>query len=267
MSQPARSGSAAPAPADLQGKSALYLNRELSWLAFNSRVLALAEDPEQPLLERVKFLAISSSNLDEFFQVRVAGLQAQVEAEVGVTSPDGLTPREQLAAIRNEVLRATDRQYEIFAKQLVPALAEAGIQICRWNDLDEQDVAHLARVYEQQIFPVLTPLSVDPAHPFPYISNLSLNLAAVVRDALTGEHRFARVKVPALFTRFLKLPDGERFIPIEQVIGVHLPSLFPGTPISPSRKTRRTTCSARSSRGSGVASARVPECASKWTRA
>jgi polyphosphate kinase len=241
MSQPARSGSAAPAPADLQGKSALYLNRELSWLAFNSRVLALAEDPEQPLLERVKFLAISSSNLDEFFQVRVAGLQAQVEAEVGVTSPDGLTPREQLAAIRNEVLRATDRQYEIFAKQLVPALAEAGIQICGWNDLDEQDVAHLARVYEQQIFPVLTPLSVDPAHPFPYISNLSLNLAAVVRDALTGEHRFARVKVPALFTRFLKLPDGERFIPIEQVIGVHLPSLFPGVEIvsqSPFRVTR-----------------------------
>lgn len=242
MSQPVRPvAEIAAAVEDLHGPAALYLNRELSWLDFNSRVLALAEDPGRPLLERVKFLAISSSNLDEFFQVRVAGLKAQLEADVSDTSPDGLTPREQLEAIRAEVLRFTDRQYEVFAKDLVPGLARAGIQIWNWGDLDERDVAHLARVFEQQIFPVLTPLSVDPAHPFPYISDLSLNLAAVLRDARTGENRFARVKVPPLFARFLRLPDGARFVPIEQVVAQHLPALFPGVEIvshSPFRVTR-----------------------------
>jgi len=229
------------AATELHGKSALYLNRELSWLDFNSRVLALAEDPERPLLERAKFLAISNTNLDEFFQVRVAALKAQVEADVSVTSPDGLTPREQLAAIRAEVLRFTDRQAEAFTKGLLPGLAQSGIQICAWGELEEEDLAYLSRIYEQQIFPVLTPLSVDPAHPFPYISDLSLNLAAVVRDARTGEHRFARVKVPQLFARFLRLADGERFVPIEQVIGANLPSLFPGVEIvsrAPFRVTR-----------------------------
>jgi polyphosphate kinase len=241
MSQPARPGAEDVVPPDAAGRASLYLNRELSWLDFDSRVLALAEDPERPLLERVKFLAISSSNLDEFFQVRVAGLRAQVEAGVGVSSPDGLTPRQQLQAIRAAVLRFADRQDEVFAKDLVPGLADAGIQICDWGDLDEEDAAHLSQVFEQQIFPVLTPLSVDPAHPFPYISNLSLNLAAVVRDARTGENRFARVKVPPLFARFLRLPDGERFVPIEQVIGVHLPALFPGVDMvsrAPFRVTR-----------------------------
>jgi len=231
MIQTGRPGADPAFGAELHGKSALYLNRELSWLDFNSRVLALAEDPERPLLERVKFLAISSGNLDEFFQVRVAGLKAQVEADVSVTSADGLTPGEQLAAIRTEVLRFVDRQYEVLSKDLVPGLAAAGILICGWGDLDDHDTSYLARVFEQQIFPVLTPLSVDPAHPFPYISDLSLNLAAVVRDRQTGENRFARVKVPALFPRFLPLPEGVRFVPIDQVVAHHLPALFPGLEI------------------------------------
>jgi len=228
-------------PEDLHSLPSLYLNRELSWLDFNSRVLAVAEDDAPPLLERVKFLAISTSNLDEFFQVRVAGLKAQVEAEVAGTAPDGLTPQEQLQAIRAEVLRFADRQYEVWAKDLLPGLAHAGIHVCDWQELDEVDEAYLSRAFEEQIFPVLTPLSVDPAHPFPYVSDLSLNLATVLRDPHREEHRFARVKVPPLFPRFMGLPDGARFVPIEQVIGVHLPALFPGVEIvsrAPFRVTR-----------------------------
>lgn len=226
---------------DLDSLPTLYLNRELSWLDFNSRVLALAEDESRPLLDRVKFLAISSSNLDEFFQVRVAGLKAQVEAEVSVTSPDGLTPEEQLRGIRAQVVRFADRQYELFSKDLMPGLEKAGIALTSWDELDDGAAAHLSRIFDEQIFPVLTPLSVDPSHPFPYISNLSLNLAAVVHDPKAGEHRFARVKVPALFPRFLRLPGGERFVPIEQVVAAHLPALFPGMQIvsrAPFRVTR-----------------------------
>jgi polyphosphate kinase len=208
-----------------------YLNRELSWLAFNSRVLALSEDPDRPLLERVKFLAISSRNLDEFFQVRVALLKAQLEAGVGALTADGLTAGEQLKAIRAETERFNDRQHEIFAKDLRPALDEAGIRLCSWNALSEEDLAWCARIFDEQIFPVLTPLTVDPAHPFPFISNLSLNLATVVRDARSQEHRFARVKVPPLFPRFLRLPGEQRFVSIEEVIAVHLPALFPGVEI------------------------------------
>ncbi len=232
---------AEPGIEDLHSLPALYLNRELSWLDFNSRVLALAEDETRPLLERVKFLAISSRNLDEFFQVRVAGLKAQAESEVNVTSPDGLSPEEQLRGIRDEVLRFSDRQYEVFTKDLVPGLGKAGIHLATWEELDEPAAAFLSRVFEEKVFPVLTPLSVDPAHPFPYISNLSLNLAAVVHDPNAGEHRFARVKVPPLFPRFLRLPDGERYVPIEQVVAIHLPALFPGVQIlsrSPFRVTR-----------------------------
>ena len=218
----------------------MYLNRELSWLDFNSRVLSLAEEPSRPLLERVKFLAISTSNLDEFFQVRVAGLKAQVEAGVSGGAPDGLTPQEQLEAIRAEVLRFADRQYEAWAKELRPGLARAGIHVCDWAELDETDQSQLSRAFEEQIFPVLTPLSVDPAHPFPYVSDLSLNLATVLRDPHREEHRFARVKVPPLFPRFMRL-GGERFVPIEQVIGIHLQALFPGVEIvnrAPFRVTR-----------------------------
>jgi len=208
-----------------------FFNRELSWLEFNRRVLALAEDPRQRLLERVKYLAIVSTNLDEFFQVRVAGLNAQVDAGVTQPAADGRTPREQLAEIRVQVLEQLRAQESLLQKELLPKLAEQRIRLVDWSQLDEIDRSRLARIFEDEILPVLTPQSVDRAHPFPYISNLSLNVAVVVRDAATGENRFARVKVPRLLPRFFSLPDGERFLPVEQLIAAHLESLFPGMEI------------------------------------
>ena len=206
---------------------ARYLNRELSRLDFNERVLALAEDDALPLLERVKFLAIVSENLDEFFQIRVAGLKEQEAAGLSPTAPDGLSPREQLAAIRVGVERLSTRASDLFGV-LRPRLASGGIRILDWDELKPGHRKELREVFESRIFPVLTPLAVDPAHPFPYISNLSLNLAVVTRDAATGEERFARVKVPPLLPRFLKLSGSRRFIPVEQVIAAHLDQLFPG---------------------------------------
>jgi polyphosphate kinase len=205
-----------------------YLNRELSWLDFNARVLALADDPEVPLLERAKFLAIFSQNLDEFFQVRVAGLKDQVAAGVGATSPDGRTPAQQLYEIRERVEELLTRQEEIFLQRVAPALADVGVRFSAWDELDDDDEKFLVDTFEHRIFPVLTPLAVDPGHPFPYISNLSLNLAVLLRDPVTGERRFARVKVPDLLPRFVVMPDGERFVPLEQVIAAHLDQLFPG---------------------------------------
>ncbi len=206
-------------------------NRELSWLDFNERVLALAEDPSLPVLERARFLAIFNTNLDEFFQVRVGGLREQVAAGVTRPSPDGMTPGEQLRAVRARVAELATRQERCFFEGVVPVLAEAGVRFSDWPTLDALDRAHLHAVFEERIFPVLTPLSVDPAHPFPYISNLSLNLAVVVRDPETRVRRFARVKVPPLLPRFVLLPDGERFVPVEQVIAAHLGQLFPGMEI------------------------------------
>jgi polyphosphate kinase len=185
-----------------------FLNRELSWLDFNARVLALAEDPLVPLLERVKFLAIFSQNLDEFFQVRVAGLLDQVVAGVSRISPDGRTPREQLDEIFARVAGLTVRLEEVFLKEVVPALAEVGIVFSRWRELDADDHEYLVEEFEHRIFPVLTPLAVDPGLPFPYISDLSLNLAVVLRDPVTGDRRFARVKVPPVLPRFVVMPDG-----------------------------------------------------------
>jgi polyphosphate kinase len=208
-----------------------FLNRELSWLDFNRRVLALAEDPAQPLLERVKYLAIVSTNLDEFFQVRVGGLLAQVDADMTKPSADGRTPREQLAEIRMQVLELLNAQESVLVKDLVPKLTEQRVRLVDWGQLDELDRSRLARVFEEELLPILTPQSVDRAHPFPYISNLSLNLAVVVRDAASGENRFARVKVPRLLPRFYALPDGQRFLPIEQLIAAHLEALFPGMEI------------------------------------
>ena len=207
------------------------LNRELSWLEFNARVLALAEDTSQRLLERAKFLAIFGSNLDEFFQVRVAGLQEQREAGVGSATPEGLTPEEQLNGIRARVEELQVRVDRLWSEDLRPALEKERIRIVDWHDLDPEDRKHLVSLFRDRVFPVLTPLSVDPAHPFPYISSLSLNLAALVRDPSSGERRFARVKVPPLLPRFLELPDGERFVPIEHVIAAHLHVLFPGMEI------------------------------------
>ncbi len=208
-----------------------YLNRELSWLDFNARVLALAEDPSTPLLERAKFLAIFGQNLDEFFQVRVSGLKEQASAGVLVATPEGMTPREQLTAIREHVAELIDRAGHLLTEEVLPALDKSGVRIVAWRELNGDDRAELDRMFQERIFPVLTPLSVDPSHPFPYISSLSLNLAAIVRDPMTGQRRFARVKVPPLLDRFVPLADGERFVPIEQVLAAHLDALFPGMEI------------------------------------
>jgi polyphosphate kinase len=208
-----------------------YLNRELARLDFNARVLALAEDRCLPVLERAKFLAIFSQNLDELFQVRVAALHERVMLGSSLQSPDGLSPQAQLAAIRERAEALVERRSRVFRDQLVPDLEAAGIRFSRWKDLDYDDRSHLDGVFERRIFPVLTPLAVDPAHPFPYISNLSLNLAVVVRQSPGVPPLMARVKVPPLLPRFVVLPDGERFVPVEQVIAAHLGSLFPGMQI------------------------------------
>jgi polyphosphate kinase len=205
-----------------------FLNRELSWLDFNSRVLESAADPRVPLLERAKFCAIFSQNLDEFFQVRVAGLSDQLVAKLGRTSPDGKSPGDQLKAIAARVGDLVDRLEHLFLDDIVPALADVGIVFSSWEDLDADDHEYLVEEFDTRIFPVLTPLAVDPGHPFPYISSLSLNLAVVLRDPSSDERRFARVKVPPLLPRFVVMPDGERFVPLEQVIAAHLDRLFPG---------------------------------------
>jgi polyphosphate kinase len=218
-----------------------YLNRELSWLDFNARVLSLAEEPDRPLLERVKFLAIVAGNLDEFFQIRVAGLKEQVRLGVGGRSTDGLTAAEQLQQIRLWVQVQAERQDRLFVDQLVPALEKEGIRFAQAGDLEATEREYLDATFRDSIFPVLTPLAVDPAHPFPYISNLSLNLAALVRDRGSGVRRFARVKVPPLLPRFVALPGGNRFVPLESLIALNIPKLFPGMDIvsqHPFRVTR-----------------------------
>ncbi|MFV0316721.1 MAG: polyphosphate kinase 1 [Microthrixaceae bacterium] len=218
------------APADQQ--ELRYLNREMSWLEFNARVLALAESPDTPLLERTKFLAIFSQNLDEFFQVRVAGLKDQVAAGVRSRTPDGATAEEQLARITERAGDLMTRADEIFLGPVCADLADAGIRFSTWAQLDDDDREWLGVEFAERIFPALTPLAVDPGHPFPYISSLSLNLGVIVRDPVTGERRFARVKVPSLLPRFVVMPDGERFVPLEQVIAEHLGELFPGMEVT-----------------------------------
>jgi polyphosphate kinase len=208
-----------------------FTNRELSRLDFGSRLLDLSDDDAVPLLERVKFMAIFSELLDEFFQVRVAGLEDQVAAGVRSRSVDGLRPGEQLKVIRNRVEELVARQDRIFLDRLVPALGDAGVRLSDWSSLNDDDRSYLVDVFARQIFPVLTPLAVDPGHPFPYISNLSLNLLVEVADPGTGEQRIARVKVPPVLPRFVVMPDGERFVPLEQVIAAHLDTLFPGMTI------------------------------------
>ncbi len=210
---------------------ARFVNRELSWLDFNERVLANATFDDVPVLEKAKFCAIFSDNLDEFFQVRVAGLKDQVAAGFGQPSPDGLTPAQQLTAIATRARDLVERSEKIFLTQVVPELAAAGVVLSDWDSLDDDDRRFLVTEFEDRIFPVLTPLSVDPGHPFPYISSLSLNLAVLVRDPHTGERRFARVKVPATLPRFVVLPDGQRFLPLEKVISAHLGQLFEGMEI------------------------------------
>jgi polyphosphate kinase len=208
-----------------------YLNRELSRLDFFARVLALAEDRSLPVLERVKFFVHFSRNLDEFFQIRVAGIKEQEAAGLAITSPEGATPTEQLKAIRARVEMLTERADTLFADQIRPKLASSGIRIVDWDELKASQHAVLRELFLTRIFPVLTPLAVDPAHPFPYISNLSLNLAVVARDPGTRRLRFARVKVPPLLPRFLKVSGRRSFVPIEQVIAANLDRLFPGMKI------------------------------------
>jgi polyphosphate kinase len=218
-----------------------YLNRELSNLDFNSRVLALAENEELPLLERVKFLAIFGANMDEFFQVRVAGLKDQQAAGISGTAPDGLSVSDQLRLIRAEVEQLVERQRAALVDDVLPQLGEHGVRLAGWDSLDGPDRAWVEKVFVERIFPVLTPLAVDPGHPFPYISNLSLNLAVIVRDPVGGERRFARVKVPPVLPGLLAMPDGHRFVALEQVIAAHLSALFPGMQIlshHPFRVTR-----------------------------
>ncbi|BAZ29086.1 polyphosphate kinase [Cylindrospermum sp. NIES-4074] len=229
-----------------------YINRELSWLEFNSRVLHEACDPRTPLLERLKFLAIFSSNLDEFFMVRVAGLKQQVEAKVSPLTPDGRTPQQQLDDIRLTLGPQIRKQHQHFEQVLRSQLASQGIHILDYIELNQKQRTYLDNYFEDQVFPVLTPLAVDPSHPFPYISNLSLNLAVVVKNPDTEEEFFARVKVPKVLPRFLPLPpelgiqhNGQPAhwtgIPLEQAIAHNLESLFAGMNIQeyhPFRITR-----------------------------
>lgn len=214
-----------------------YLNRELSWLDFNARVLALAADPSLPLLERAKFLAIFASNLDEFYMVRVAGLKRRDEMGLSVRSADGLSPREQLRRISERTQQIASRHARVFLDAVRPALADEGIVIVTWSELDEAECAQLSTYFHEQVFPVLTPLAVDPAHPFPFVSGLSLNLAITVRQPDDGGQHFARIKVPDNVERFVRLgvrgETGEvvRFLPMEELIAAFLPVLFPGLDI------------------------------------
>jgi polyphosphate kinase len=208
-----------------------FLNRELSWLDFNGRVLALAERDEIPLLERARFLSIWASNLDEFYMVRVAGLREQLAHGARSASPDGMSVSEQLGAIQDAVKLQYGRASELFLQSIDPLLVKSGVHYSDYDTLDSDDREYLDAQFRTRVFPVVTPLAVDPAHPFPYISNLSLNLAIIVRNPESGVTRFARVKVPPILPRFVLMPDGERFVPLEQVIATHLGALFPGMEI------------------------------------
>ena len=217
------------------------LNRELSWLAFNGRVLELAADLKVPLLERVRYLSIYASNLDEFFQVRVSGLHDQIAAGISTVGPDGRTPRKQIEDIRSVVLELGARQEKIFATQILPALNEMNIELLEFDDLTSDERDMIAERFRSRIFPILTPLAVDPGHPFPYISDLSLNLAVVVRNPADREKRFARVKVPNTLERWISLDQDLRFVSLESVLAAHLDQLFPGMDIvesAPFRVTR-----------------------------
>jgi len=219
-----------------------YFNREISWLEFNNRVLHEAFDPRTPLLERLKFMAIFSSNLDEYFMVRVAALKEQVVAKVTRRSADGRTAQEQLELIGQRLRPMVAQQHRHFEQALRPQLATKGVYLLDYIDLNQEQRRYLQTYFDEQIFPVLTPLAIDPGHPFPYISNLSLNLAVVIKDPANGEELFARVKVPRILPRFLPLPEHLRLqqkdvpavwtaVPLEQVIAHNLESLFPGLTI------------------------------------
>ena len=205
-----------------------YSDRELSWLAFNERVLDLARDTERiPLLERAKFLAIFSSNLDEFFMVRVAGLKRRIDAGVAVPSVAGMLPRELHDAILARTHDLVSEQSRVFAEEVRPGLVDEGIEILRWAELSDDEKGRMRTLFSERIFPILTPLSVDPSHPFPYIRGLSINLAVMLANPITGAEQFARVKVPSVLPRLVNLGEG-RFLPLEEIISRHLDQLFTG---------------------------------------
>lgn len=253
---PTSSIATVPAPAVAIRRGEHYFNRELSWVAFNQRVLEEALDAGNPLLERVNFLSIFGSNLDEFFMIRVSGLRRQMVAGVLEAPPDGMSPTEQLAALREQLLPLLAKSADCWRGDLAPKLREAGIQVCSWGELKGKQRKLLRQHFQREIFPVLTPLAFDPSHPFPHISNLSINLAVVVRDPLEGE-KFARLKVPQTVPRLLRIPDEERaesystlglaavktpnFVWVEDVVTANLDLLFPGLTIEaayPFRVTR-----------------------------
>src|SRR5579885_3555553 len=228
-----------------------FLDREISWLQFNERVLQLAADDTIPLLERARFLAIFTSNLDEFFMVRVAGLKRRIATGLAVRSASGLEPREVLEQISLVAHELQSMQTAVYKEKVQPALEAEGIEIVRWDELSDDERAVQSQQFAERVFPVLTPLAVDPAHPFPYISGLSLNLAVLLLNPKTGKEHFARVKVPPLLPRLLHIePEaGEpstvdlfntRFVPLEDVIGAHLDLLFPGMEVQ-DRFTFRVT--------------------------
>ncbi|GAP57397.1 polyphosphate kinase [Arthrobacter sp. Hiyo1] len=265
-----------------------FLDRELSWLAFNSRVLELAEDPDLFLLERVNFLSIFASNLDEFFMVRVAGLKRRIATGLAVPSPAGLSPIEVLEQIGDAARKLQERHARVFAEQIRPALAYEHIHLMRWDELDDEAQHRLSIMFGEKVFPILTPLAVDPAHPFPYISGLSLNLAVIVRNPVSDKELFARVKVPDQLPRLVSI-DGPRagavpgrvarFIALEEVIAVHLDKLFPGMEVmehhtfrvtrnedveveeddarTSCRRLKKNCCAAASARPSGLRSPRT----------
>ena len=234
----------------------LYLNRELSWLKFNNRVLEEALDENHPLLERLKFLAIFSNNLDEFFMIRVSGLKRQMEAATHKAPPDGLLPSEQLAMVRQILQPELEEQYDCWKNDLLPKLKDAGIRILHYKQLKRKQRKLLRRYFKKEIYPALTPLAFDPGHPFPHISNLSMNLAVVVHDPKHGQ-RFARLKVPKIYPRLIPIPSEEsadedqelglyertsaNFVWLEEVVEANLDLLFPGLKIEeayPFRVTR-----------------------------
>ena len=216
-----------------------FLDRELSWLAFNQRVLELADDDDLPALERAKFLAIFASNLDEFFMVRVAGLKRRIATGIAVRAASGYTAREVLENIWARAYELQREQASLFRGSVLPDLESHGIQLLRWEQLTPAEKAEVELFFDARVFPVLTPLAVDPSHPFPYISGLSLNLAVVVRNPVTGTELFARVKVPPLLPRFVEVGPA-RFVPLEDVIAAHLHTLFPGMEIQQTHTFRVT---------------------------
>ena len=206
------------------------IDREISWLSFNERVLELAEDQEVPLLERLRYLAIFSNNLDEFFMVRVASILGKIENQITSTNTARYTPQQLLTAVTDKARSLATRHANLFKAEILPALKSHKIELIHCNELLEDERNYVSKLFRERIYPVLTPLAVDPSHPFPYISGLSLNLAVILKNPATNEESFARVKVTPILSRFIATSStgSRRFIPLEDVIAIHLQELFPG---------------------------------------